>query len=258
MKERIITGIVMAIIFLIPFYVGEDWFTYFTILMAAIAYYETARLIGIKQFGLKWFVGLASILFLFTPLLHMETEHMQTKVLLAIVLFFITSTVFQEGFSFEKAGSLLIGLLYVGFGFYGMAEARIENGMMWTLTILLTIWMTDACAYFVGRKIGKRKLAPKISPNKTIEGSLGGVIFALVLGVGFQLAASPYENMITAICITLLVAIAGQIGDLVESALKRYYNVKDSGKLLPGHGGVLDRTDSWIFVFIGLKLFGLI
>jgi phosphatidate cytidylyltransferase len=258
MKERIITGIIIAILFLIPFIIGGYAFTILTLLLSLIAYYELSTIIKIRLFGTKWFVGIIGVILILSPLLIPGFEEIQLKVLLALVLFFITSTVFNEGFSIEKAGALLIGILYIAFGFESMGEARIEKGMLWTLYILLTIWATDSGAYFVGKKIGKRKLAKKISPNKTIEGSIGGVFIALIIGVSLHLIAPQFESLFNAIIITLVVSIAGQIGDLVESALKRHFNVKDSGKLLPGHGGILDRLDSWIFVFIGLKMIGVI
>lgn len=110
------------------------------------------------------------------------------------------------------------------------------------------IWSTDSGAYFVGKSLGKRKLWPEISPNKTVEGFVGGIVIALVLSTIFQLVANlpiPYFYLLL---ITLFLSVFGQIGDLVESALKRHYDVKDSGKILPGHGGVLDRFDSFLFV----------
>lgn len=198
------------------------------------------------------------VLLLFLPLFISGYEQIQLRVLLALVLFFITSTVFSEGFSIEKAGTMLMGALYIGFGFVSLAEARLEEGVIWTFAILISIWASDSGAYFVGRKFGRRKLAEKISPNKTIEGSIGGVVTAIIFGVLLQIIVNPFESYLEVIMIPLVVAVAGQVGDLVESALKRHYGVKDSGKILPGHGGILDRLDSWIFVFIGLKLAGII
>lgn len=261
MKERIITAIIILILFMIPFYIGEFWFTYLTMILAVIAYHELTTIIKIRPFGTKWTVGMAGIVLLFLPLLpflNITFEQIQIKVLLALVLFFLTSTVFNIEYSIEKAGTLLIGVLYIGFGFVFLAEARIDEGLLWTLAVLLSIWATDSGAYFVGRKFGKRKLAQKVSPNKTIEGAVGGIIIALIIGIILQMTLHPFENYFETILLTFVVSIAGQIGDLVESALKRHFKVKDSGKLLPGHGGILDRLDSWIFVFIGLKLVGLI
>lgn len=102
--------------------------------------------------------------------------------------------------------------------------------------------------YFVGKSLGKRKLWPEISPNKTVEGFAGGIVIALVLATIFQLVAQLPIPYIYLLLITLFLSVFGQLGDLVESALKRHYDVKDSGKILPGHGGILDRFDSFLFV----------
>lgn len=258
MKKRIITGIIMLILFLIPFYIGNYWFSIFSLILAVIAYYEFSNIIKVKIWGIKWFLGLLGVIFLFSPLLSSDVEQIQIKVLMALVLLLLTVTIFNQEFSIEKVGTLLIGVLYIGFGFSSIAEARLDKGLIWSLSILLTIWSTDSGAYFVGRKFGKRKLAEKISPNKTVEGAIGGIVIAIIIGMILQMTLNAFENYFVALIITFIVSIAGQLGDLIESAFKRNFGVKDSGKILPGHGGILDRLDSWIFVFIGLKLIGLI
>ncbi|MEH7471344.1 CDP-archaeol synthase, partial [Priestia megaterium] len=103
-------------------------------------------------------------------------------------------------------------------------------------------------AYFIGRAMGKRKLWPEISPNKTIEGFVGGVVCAIVVAVVFKLLANIDQTMIELLVIGIIVSLFGQMGDLVQSAFKRHYGVKDSGKILPGHGGILDRFDSLMFI----------
>ncbi len=112
----------------------------------------------------------------------------------------------------------------------------------------MVVWLTDIGAYFTGKTYGKTKLAPMVSPNKTIEGSIGGVVTALITTTIYSQVVDlnlEFTNYLW--IVTIFVSLAGQFGDLVESAYKRYFGVKDSGKFLPGHGGVLDRIDSTLF-----------
>lgn len=113
---------------------------------------------------------------------------------------------------------------------------------------MFTIWATDTGAYFTGNAFGKRKLWPKISPNKTVAGAIGGIISAIVVAIVFQLVYPFTMPIYLLVGVALIISVFGQIGDLVASAYKRHYNVKDSGNILPGHGGILDRFDSLLFV----------
>lgn len=116
--------------------------------------------------------------------------------------------------------------------------------------------MTDTFALLTGRKIGKRKLAPDISPNKTIEGSIGGsLVGTIVASAYFYEVIDPTVGIVGIVLVTLILTILGQIGDLVFSSIKRYYNTKDFSNLIPGHGGILDRLDSIIFIVLGFLLF---
>ena len=162
-------------------------------------------------------------------------------------------------FNFDDAGALVLGAVYAGFGFHFMIQARTES--LWMLLYaLLIVWITDSGAYLIGRKIGKHKLAPKISPNKTWEGSIGGTLAAVVIVGAYVFFMKPYfkYNFALMLILTLVFSIGGQFGDLIESAFKRHYGVKDSGKILPGHGGILDRFDSLLFVLPLMHFAGLI
>ncbi len=152
----------------------------------------------------------------------------------------------------QQAAMLFLGVLYVGMGFSYLADSRSTSdghGLFWTFLLLASIWSSDAGAYFVGKWIGSHKLWPAISPNKTIEGALGGVVIAMLTSCVFSFLSSGVLPLGRALLIGLACAVAGQLGDLIQSAYKRVYGIKDSGTLLPGHGGILDRCDSWIIVF---------
>lgn len=122
------------------------------------------------------------------------------------------------------------------------------DGAFWlTLTTLLLVWATDTLAYFSGRAFGKHKLMPRVSPKKTWEGSIGGLLGAVGVGIVLKLLVLPFLSALDIVVIALICGALGQIGDLAESVFKRAAGVKDSGNLLPGHGGLLDRVDSLLF-----------
>jgi phosphatidate cytidylyltransferase len=129
------------------------------------------------------------------------------------------------------------------------------NGHRWLLVALVTIWAADTGAYFAGRKFGKHKLSPRISPNKTIEGLVGGMLASLVVAVvgGLLAGATPAQLPLVALVVVVTVGFS-VVGDLFESLLKRHVGAKDSGDLIPGHGGILDRIDG---VVAALPVFAL-
>ena len=176
-----------------------------------------------------------------------------------VVFVLLGATVLGSSYSFEDAAYPIASSFYVGLGFNALIDARLVN-VDKVLLALFIVWATDSGAYLVGTRYGRRKLLPKISPNKTIEGSLGGIISAVLVSAIFMSVrpqvATPY-SFVTMLLLTVIFSIAGQFGDLVESAIKRHFGVKDSGKFIPGHGGVLDRFDSLLFVFPLMHLFGL-
>lgn len=136
-----------------------------------------------------------------------------------------------------------------------LLHASQPNGHRWLLVALAIVWAGDTGAYFVGRAWGRRKLAPRISPNKTVEGLLGGLVSALLAAAAFAwYAGASLEQQPLVLAVAVAAFLASVIGDLFESLLKRHIGVKDSGDLLPGHGGILDRIDA---VLAALPVFAL-
>jgi len=125
--------------------------------------------------------------------------------------------------------------------------AEFEQGRFWLLFLLVVIWSNDTFAYFAGRKLGRHKLAPVISPKKTVEGAVAGIAGGAAVGLLFVRFTGMDSSPLNTIVITVVVGIVAMAGDLAESLLKRGAGVKDSGTMIPGHGGVLDRIDSLIF-----------
>ena len=181
-----------------------------------------------------------------------------TTFFVLVVLLLLHTVLHKTRFNFEDAGVLTLGMIYIGMGFNCFIQARAVN-FQTLLYAMLIVWLTDSGAYLFGRSFGRPKLAPQVSPNKTWEGSVCGTIFAVViLAIYLHFWPVGYHSWSLVVFMTLLLSILGQFGDLVESALKRYYGVKDSGKILPGHGGILDRFDSMLLVMPALYLLGII
>lgn len=262
MKQRVITAVIALIVFLPLLYLGGLPFDILVTLMGIVAMSE---FLIMKKKLLVSFEAIISFLLILSVLLPVFWAGFWTQdtlggsfYLLALVMLVYT-VISKNRFSFDDAGVLLLGGLYAGLGFRFMMLARAESLWM-ILYALLIVWITDSGAYLIGRKIGKNKLAPHISPNKTWEGSIGGSLSAVVI-VGaylyFVQDAFPY-SFSTMLLWTLVFSVGGQLGDLIESAFKRHYGVKDSGKILPGHGGILDRFDSLLFVLPLMHFAGLI
>lgn len=264
MKTRLITGLIAGVFFLGICLIGGYGYHILLLAMAMIGYYEFVRMIKLPPFGGVAFLGYAGILYLMFPWSLLEIE-MPIEAMPAFwlwMLLFLSVTVLSKNrISIQEAALLFLSMVYIGVGFSAMSETRFSpdgHGVFWTLLMLASIWSSDAGAYFSGRRFGKNKLWPSISPNKTVEGAVGGIIYATVAALLFALFSGGLLTIGRAFLIGASAAVVGQLGDLIQSAYKRVYGIKDSGKLLPGHGGILDRCDSWIIVFPFVHIVGLL
>lgn len=158
----------------------------------------------------------------------------------------LLSILFSEpGNSFVGLSITFLSTIYMALINYINLLRNLPNGLTWLLLLLVCIWVNDSAAYLGGKKYGRRSLAPKISPKKTKEGALFGVLGSLAAAWVFVIFV-PSLPPVPVLILGVLIAVAGQLGDLVESAIKREAGVKDAGKLIPGHGGILDRFDSML------------
>lgn len=265
MKQRIITGVLGAIVFLTMVVIGGLPFTFFILLLASIAMME---LLKMKKIPPLSFIGLISLILmwlLLVPTSWLEMPFLshvsKVEIFVFMILFLLMVTVISKNrFTFDEVGFIILSSVYVGFGFHYLMVTRLmpDQGLALLFFVLVIIWATDTGAYFVGRSLGRQKLWPEISPNKTIEGSIGGIVCALVVGIVFQMIIPIFTTHLTLVLVIIIASVFGQLGDLVESALKRHYAVKDSGNVLPGHGGILDRFDSLIYVLPILHLLQLL
>lgn len=194
---------------------------------------------------------IAGLSFLALAYTGLHESLLQLWFFLQLIYYLIRSTVADQ--SPISHSWHMIAVFYVAglFSFFWLLHAHF--GISWLLFGLVITWVTDTCAYFIGIKFGKTQLAPLISPKKTIEGSLGGLIGAGIAAIIYALVFD--YSLVQILLLALGLSIIGQIGDLVESSFKREKEVKDSGNILPGHGGILDRFDSLLFVIPSLYFF---
>lgn len=259
MKQRIITAITAAAVFLPIVFFGNMPFLAMIYLLATISLYELLKMRKLKLFSVPGIISLALLWIFLLPNEYLnlieDLNYSKVEVALLAVLLFLTYTVATKNkFSFDDVAFSTMSILYIGIGFYYFIETR-EAGLTYVFYSLFIVWATDSGAYFIGRAMGKNKLWPEISPNKTVEGFIGGIVCAVIVAVLFVIFTDIDASIIELMIITVFLSIFGQIGDLVESALKRHYDVKDSGNILPGHGGILDRFDSLLFVWPLLHFF---
>jgi phosphatidate cytidylyltransferase len=167
-------------------------------------------------------------------------------VVLALIALTVVMRMEDLGKALPRAALLITGVVYV-FGTWKCAIPLREMNPHWLMYGLTLNWVGDTGAYFVGRKLGKHKLAPQVSPNKSWEGSAASVAASVLFGVAYLTRFVEGVTILDAVALTAAANIAGQFGDLAESAMKRGAGVKDSGTILPGHGGFLDRVDSTLF-----------
>lgn len=249
MKQRIITAVIALMLFIPIVWYGEWPFVLLTYIMATIGLFELIKMYQWKQrFIFPSIIGTVSLWLILIPEPFDFFSLSKIKILLILTIVLLIYTVATENkFTFTEAGFLVIALIYISMGFYFFIHARFV-GLNYLLFILFTIWATDTGAYFIGNAFGRRKLWPKISPNKTVEGAIGGLTLAIIVASLFQLV-NPFDvSFYLIISVAAVISIFGQIGDLVASAFKRNYDIKDSGNILPGHGGIIDRLDSLLFV----------
>jgi phosphatidate cytidylyltransferase len=147
-----------------------------------------------------------------------------------------------------EMGMALFGILFIGFLLAYVSLIRnLPNGRLWVLFLIATVWAGDISALLSGSLLGRHKLYPKISPNKTFEGLGGSMVGSIIVALAFALLFLPRLHKGVCLLLAIGVGILGQLGDFTESMLKRSARVKDSGTLIPGHGGMLDRLDSFLF-----------
>lgn len=257
MKNRIITGIVMAIGFLGLLRWGGIPFALLIMAMALIGLYEFIRMHGYRVYDAAGWIGSAAMIGLTFPWYALDgvrVPPMESLTWVFIFLLFSVTVLSANRINVRQVSIITIGVLYIGIGFRCMTFFRLEYGILWSFFLFVCTWISDIGAYFVGMAFGRRPLWPAISPKKTVEGSLGGIACTVLFAVLYSFLFPDFMHWPQAALLGLIISLLGQWGDLIQSAYKRVNQVKDSGTIFPGHGGVLDRCDSWLIVFPAVHL----
>jgi len=256
LKHRVITAAVGVPLVILAIRFGDPW-PWFTLFIAAAALAGTYEFYKMANFDRReplLYLGLlCSLALVLSP--HYRSPDVLPIVITATILISLICLLCRpskEG-AFRNWAWTIVGALYVGWMLSHWLNLRgLEDGRNWVYLAILTTFANDTGAFFVGRARGKHKLAPAISVAKTWEGAIGGLICAIlgamVIAAVLNLISPFTFRYWQIILLGFLVGLFAQLGDLVESLLKRNMGVKESGNLLPGHGGILDRFDSLIFV----------
>ena len=260
LKKRIITALwgIPLVIVTVWFDKPLPWFTIFVAIWGLLAAFEFYRLVAVSKvpsltyFGLVW-----TLLFILSP--HFDYDFIIPLLLASAMVLSLIWLLLRP----QKEGAFIVwawtiaGILYVGWLLSYLVALRLDAGRNWVFFALFVTFASDTTAFFVGRALGRHHFALRISPGKTWEGTIAGVFGAIIVSLFFVLPTPLilHISLWQAILLGFLVSVFGQCGDLVESLLKRNTGVKESGKLMPGHGGILDRTDSIVFAGIVVYLF---
>ena len=268
MKQRIISAAVLLAIFVPILLIGK---VPYLILMTVLAWMGLHEIFNVRKTKkdfppvMKFLAYLLVGLFVITNYNNTEiltykdlSFYMDYRIMTVLIFAYVMPIVFtndNKKYNFNDALFLIGATLFIGFSFNLLIAIR-NLSLEYIIYIFLIAIITDTFALLTGRRIGKNKLAPKISPNKTIEGAIGGSIMGtIVASIYFMEVINTDVTTLSIIIMTLILTIVGQIGDLAFSAIKRYYNTKDFSNLIPGHGGILDRLDSIIFIVLAFLMF---
>jgi len=250
LKKRLLTALWSIPLLIIIVWFGTPWFTILVVIWGLLAAFEFYRIIAISKVPPLTYLGLAWVLlFIISP--HFSYDFLTPLLLTSAMVLSLIWLLLrrQKEAAFTSWAWTIAGILYIGWLLSYLVALNLEGGRNWVFFALFTTFVSDSAAFFIGRALGKHHLAPQVSPGKTWEGAIAGVFGAIIISLLFTLPTPLHLPLGygQAILLGLLISVFGQLGDLAESLFKRNMGVKDSGKLMPGHGGILDRNDSIVF-----------
>ena len=246
--RRLLTGGVYVFILLAAVFLNSDAFDFLFMAFGLACIYEYKRITKLRGYYL--FMAYLALWWLFIYLIQNKfTIALLLGATIGINIFLLTYLLSKKKQKLPISMTFISGVFYIGGGCIFLTlipYTTPEFAKMLITGIFLIIWMNDSFAYLIGKQFGKNKLYPSVSPKKTVEGAIGGLVFGLLAAVLIA-QIDPLLSLYQWLLLATVVVITGNLGDLLESKFKRVAGVKDSGAILPGHGGMLDRLDSLIF-----------
>ncbi|CAM1335130.1 phosphatidate cytidylyltransferase [Tenacibaculum aestuariivivum] len=256
LTTRSISGLVYAIIFISAILFSAESYIALISIFSTICIFEFSKILQSKN-SIPYIL-LALSIYVSIIKISLTINNLLIAIcfigLLSLLYYLISSKVIKTATSIQK---IFLHIIYLILPFYFLIKLPFINNNYHPniiIYIIVIIWTNDSFAFITGKKFGKHKLFESVSPKKTIEGFIGGLLFAILAGF-FIGIYSTYFSIVNWMIIAIIVGIFGSLGDLVESKFKRQANVKDSGKIMPGHGGLLDRLDSLFFLAPFVYLF---
>ncbi len=253
MNKRLLTGVIgIPIIYVILWYLPKEYLWLLILTAAGLGMHELYRMAeqkGVRpQKTLGIVLGLLLVINFFKPLFpDLKFEFLVTLFLVVVMLARLFSARPVDG-ALEDISVTLLGIFYVAMLFGFQSRIRMLNdGKQWLVFMYIVIWASDTAAYYIGTAFGRHRLYEKISPKKSVEGLAAAVAGAVLASLACRLWFMPTMPAMEAATLGAILSCVGVLGDLAESLIKRGVGVKDSGGLIPGHGGVLDRMDSMLF-----------
>ena len=251
-KTRLLSGIVLVIIALITVITGQDLLFGVLLVISLIGMSELYKVVDVHK-KLLGFTGYLAGIAYYVCLRFGSKEQIVPLIIGFLILLMAVYVFSFPKYIAQQVMFVFFGLFYVALMLSYVYQTRmLPQGAFLVWLIFLCSWGSDTCAYCVGMLMGKHKMAPKLSPKKSVEGGIGGILGAALFGAVYGLAINRFAlgadaNVLHYAIICGIGSMISQVGDLAASAIKRNHDIKDYGKLIPGHGGILDRFDSVIF-----------